>query len=372
MDTKNKNVMIPWAKPVFWGNEKKYIDQALDSTWISGGAFIERLEVEFSNYCKSRFALSASNGTTAIHMAYLALGLKPGDEIIVPGFGFLAAANLAVQMGAKPIFAEVDPHTWCLTAASIERCISKATRVIVPVHTYGNVCPMDDIMELAGIHKLSVVEDAAEAFASRYNGKFAGSFGEIGTFSFQATKTITTGEGGMVVTNYQALKEQMALFKSHGMLRKTYYWHELPGHNFRMTNLQAALGCAQMEHLDTIIRERGRIHERYKHYLERVEGLQLQHFEESCDPVLWALAVKLDPKVFPRGRDKVMDQMKAAGIETRPGFYTPDNFPYLKCPQLSICKEISDQVISLPSFPTLTDAQIEFICSELIKLSTNY
>jgi perosamine synthetase len=359
---------IPWAQPVLRGNEKKYVEQALTSTWISGGPFVERLEKEFAEYCGNQFALAASNGSTALHMAYLALGLGPGDEVIVPGFCFLAAANIALHVGAKPVFAEVDSETWCLTASAVEKCITEKTKVIVSVHTYGNMCQMDTILDLAKLHHIAVVEDAAEAFASRYKGCYAGTFGEIGTFSLHATKTVTTGEGGMVITNDKNLLQKMKLFQSHGMLRKKYYWHELPGHNFRLTNLQAGIGCAQMEQLASIIRERKRIHKQYKLHLEKVTEIVLQYFSMEVDPVLWAMTVKLDNIAYPQGRDIVITAMKDLGIETRPGFYTPRNFYYLQSAILPTCEEISTQTISLPTFCSLTDEQIEFICQQLIKL----
>jgi perosamine synthetase len=215
-----------------------------------------------------------------------------------------------------------------------------------------------------------VVEDAAESFASRYKGQYAGTFGEIATFSFQATKTITTGEGGMVVTDDKNLFKKMTLFRSHGMLRKTYYWHELPGHNFRLTNLQAALGCAQLQHIDRIINERRRIHQQYKLQLSQRSCLEWQEFHVDVDPVLWAMAVKLDPKAFPQGRDNVMKEMRIMNIETRPGFYTARNFPYFGCKPLVISEEISRHILSLPTFPTLTNEQVEYICNCLLKLKS--
>ena len=251
--------IIPWAKPKLWGNEQKYISDALESTWISGGPYVERFERIFAQYSSTPFALATSNGTTALHLAYLALGLGPGDEIIVPGFAFMAAANMALNIGAQPVFADVDADTWCVTAESIEKCITAKTKVIVPIHTYGNVCDMDSILEMGKIFGLPVIEDTAEAFSSRYKGKLAGTMGDLGTYSFQATKTITTGEGGMVTTQNQELNNNMILHRSHGMLRKTFYWHEVPGQNFRLTNLQAAMGVAQFENLDKIIAERKRV-----------------------------------------------------------------------------------------------------------------
>jgi len=359
---------IPWAKPTLWGNEQSYVAEALNSTWISGGPFVEHFEKEFSRYTRSPFALTSSNGTTAIQMAYLALGLKPGDEVIVPGFGFLAAANLALQSGAKPVFAEIDPHTWLATAPEIKKCLSPKTKVIVPIHSYGNVCEMDKILELAHNHNIPVVEDAAEAFASVYKGHQAGTMGTIGTFSFQATKTITTGEGGMVVTENKELYDSMALYRNHGMLRKKYYWHELPGNNFRMTNMQAALGCAQLECLDKIIAERNRVSTQYRKLLSGNDGISLQHFSDTVKPVVWAMAVKLDTAAYPQGRDKVIAQMNDLMIETRPGFYCPSFMKFYASPKLPVCEEISEQVISLPTYSTLSDKQIEFICTSLVDL----
>lgn len=361
-------MMIPWAKPTLWGNEQDYVVDALNSTWISGGSYVEKFEREFAKYTGSPFTLTSSNGTTALHMAFFALGLKPGDEVIVPGFGFLAAANLAMQFGAKPVFAEVDPDTWLITAVEIMKCLSPKTKIIVPIHTYGNVCEIDKIVEVAHNHEIAIVEDAAEAFASQYNGQQAGTFGTIGTFSFQATKTITTGEGGMTITENEEMNNYMALYRSHGMLRKKYYWHELPGHNFRLTNLQAALGCAQLEKLDHVIRERNRVYSHYKKYLSDCYGITPQYFSPDVEPVLWAMAIILDKRAYPQGRDEVMKQMTHLQIETRPGFYSPSFIDFYSCPELPISEEISEQVISLPTYPSLQNGEIEYICNSLISL----
>jgi len=362
----NKEEFIPWAKPDFWGKEQDYVLEALQSTWISGGPFVVRFEREFADYCNVPYALTSSNGTTALQMAYLALGIKPGDEVIVPGFSFLAVANVAIHIGATPVFAEVDPSTWCVRAEDIEKCLSPRTKLIVPVHTYGNVCSMDDILALGRKHNIPVVEDTAEAFASRYHGHLAGTMGIIGSFSFQATKMITTGEGGMVITADEELNNKMALYRSHGLLRKTYYWHELAGYNFRLTNLQAALGVAQMERLDIIISERKRVYRTYRSYMDNLSGITMQFYAPDADVVPWAIAIILDPIAFPQGRDMVINQMKESRIETRPGFYTPSQMPHIyNCPALPVCESIAQQVISLPTYPTLKNEQIEYICNTL-------
>ncbi len=360
---------IPWAKPDYWGNEVAYVTEAVGSSWISGGPYIERLEREVGHqYCNMPYVLATSNGTTAIHLAYLAIGLKPGDEVIVPGFCFLAAANIALLCGAKPIFAEVDPETWCMTAETIEKCLTPKTKAIVPVHTYGNVCEMDEIINLGKIHKAWVIEDAAEAFGSSYKGHKAGTLADMGTFSFHATKTITTGEGGMVVTRDKTLADSMALYRSHGMQRKQFYWHDVPGHNFRLTNLQAALGCAQFERFEHIVKERKRVHKQYKKALSEMSGITIQLFSKNIDPLLWAIALKLDPIAYPQGRNSVMEQMKTKNIETRPGFVCPSMMEFYNCSSLPICEDLSQNVISLPNYPSLTENQISDICSKLKSL----
>jgi perosamine synthetase len=356
---------IPWASPSFWGHEQQYVADALQSTWISGGKYVDRLEADLAQFCGAPYVISASNGTTALHMAFLALGVGREDEVIVPGFAFMAAANVTLHMGARPVFTEVDPNRWCMTAEDVEKCLSSRTRVIVPVHTYGNVCDIDPIKQLADEHRVTVVEDAAEALGSRYKGRMAGTIAPVGVFSFQATKTITTGEGGAVVTRDSNLRDRMRLFRNHGMGVKRY-WHEVAGHNFRLTNLQAALGCAQLERIDRILAERNRMYLTYKSCLERCQGAILQEFSSEVEPVVWAIAVKLNASAFPQGRDAVIEQLGERGIETRPGFYSASMMRHLyTMTHLPICDDLSRQVLSLPSSPTLTGEEIEYICSSL-------
>ena len=360
---------IPWAKPDYWGNEIEYVNKALASSWISGGEYIDRLENDFKKYLNKKHILAVSNGTTAIHLAYLGLDIKSGDEIIIPGFCFLAAANIAILAGAKPVFVEVDKDTWCMDLNDLKRKITSRTKAIVPVHTYGNVCDMDGLMQLSQEKNIPILEDCAESLFSKYKGKQSGEFGLINTFSFQATKTITTGEGGLVVTDDDDIAEKMMLYRSHGMNRqKVIYWHELPGHNFRLTNLQAALGVAQLEKVEIIVAERKRVYKTYLKYLTDVDGIMLQKVADNIDPVIWAVALQLDPQAFSQGRDAVIQQLKGAGIETRPGFFASSLLTIYDKHRLPICENISKTVISLPSFPTLSNEQIEFICKELIKL----
>jgi perosamine synthetase len=298
-------------------------------------------------------------------MAFLALGIGPRDEVIVPGFGFMAAANVALHVGATPVFCEIARDSWCAGASEIEQCITPKTKAIVPIHTYGNVCDMDAVMELSEPLGIHVIEDAAEAIGSKYKGKIAGTIAPLGSFSFHATKTITTGEGGAVLTNSAEVDERMRLFRSHGMSTRRY-WHEVAGHNFRITNLQAAVGCAQLEKIAAITEVRAHILAGYRALLEPMEGIRLQRFAPNVEPIVWAIGVELDTTRYPQGRDAVISQLADAGIETRPGFYAASMMIGLyRTGPLPICEHISRQVLSLPSSPGISDADIQFICDAL-------
>lgn len=360
---------IPWAKPTFWEKEEQYVLEALRSSWISGGPFVERFERDLAAYLGCKHVLAVSNGTAALHLAYLALGLKSGDEIVTPAFGFMAAANIALQLGIRPVFCDVDPRTWCMRADDVKAVLSPKTRAIVAVHSYGNVCEMEPIIALGLERGIPVIEDAAEALGSRISGVPAGTLGTINTFSFHATKTITTGEGGLVATNDDALAETARLYRSHGLRRQRHYWHEVPGHNFRMTNLQAALGCAQFEHVDTITRERQRVLSEYERCLGRIPGVAMQQKTPESDPLIWAVGVLLTPDVFPQGRDRVSMALAEKGIETRPGFQPPSEMAYFKEKPYPVADGLGRWVLSLPTFATLQDSEIEYICQQLSTLA---
>ena len=247
--------MIPWARPKLEKNDLTHLNHAFKSNWISGGQYINKLENILKKILKAKNVLVTSSGTAAIHLAYLAIGLKKGNEIIVPGYGYLAAANISLQMGLKPIFVDVDLETFCVTSKDIEKKITPKTKLIVVFNIYGNVCDLDPIIKIAKIKKIPVLEDAAESFGSLYKSKQSGTLADIGTYSFQATKTITTGEGGMVVTNKDKhFIGRLKAYRNHGVKDKKYY-HYLPGHNFRLTNIQAAIGCAQLKKISKIIKE---------------------------------------------------------------------------------------------------------------------
>ncbi len=361
----------PWAKPSYWGREEQYVLDALRSTWVSGGPFVERLEDDVARYLGVKHALAVSNGTAALHLAYVALGLRAGDEVIVPAFGFMAAANVALHLGLVPVFCDVDQHTWCMGAEQVRAVVTDKTRAIVAVHTYGNVCDMNLLLALASELDIPVIEDAAEALGSRTGRHFAGTLGAINTFSFHATKTITTGEGGLIATDDDRLADVARLYRSHGLRRERHYWHEVPGHNFRMTNLHAALGCAQMEHVEQISEQRRRVSAQYGSRLRGLQGVTPQQETPGTDPLIWATAVRLSPEFFPQGRNQVSMALAEKGIETRPGFQSPSQMDYFASQSFPVSDTLCHWVISLPTFPDLQDDDIELICAELSALARN-
>jgi perosamine synthetase len=360
---------IPWAKPKLFGEEESFVVDALRSTWISGGEYVSRLEREISGHTGARHAIAVSNGTTALELAFRGLRIGAGDEVIVPAFTFVAPVNMALTVGARPVFADVVSDTWLLDPASVEKLITARTKAIVPVHLYGNVADMDPIVSLARRHGIRIIEDGAESAFSRYNGKPAGTLGDVGTFSFQATKTVTTGEGGMVLTDDDDVAEYMRLLRDHGMKPGQRYWHDVVGFNFRLTNLQAAVGCAQLLHLGEIIERRRLIHRLYLDALASISEVSPQSYRREVDPVLWAIAVRLrsagSVEASRARRDAIVRRMAVDGIETRPGFYSLDLLAPYGCPSLPVASETSANVISLPTFFDLSGAEIQRICSSL-------
>lgn len=365
---KEGTIKIPWAKPYLRGNEKQYLLDALEAGWISSGKYAARFEKEFAYYHSRAFALSTSSGTSALHLVLMALGIGPGDEVIVPSFSFMAAANMVMACGAACVYADIDFKSWCLDPESAARCISPKTKAVVAVHLYGNVCDMDALMALAQEHRIVLIEDVAQAPFSQYRGCYAGTFGHAAIFSFQAAKTIAMGEGGCVLTDDGDLWRKMRVLRDHGMRQDKRYWHDAAGYNFRLTDLQAAIGCAQLENIKFIIGRKRSIFEAYRRHLSAEPGLTMQFFSAQVDPVVWAVAVRIEENCFKKSRDFIIEELMRQGIETRPGFYPADAMPLYQAPSLPVAREVGLRVISLPSFPAITDEEIFFVCQELKRL----
>lgn len=359
---------IPWAKPLFLGKEKEYVSQAMASTWISGGPFIQRFEKNFASLHQMPFGLAVSNGTTALQLALLSLGIGAGDEVILPGFTFVAPVNMSIAVGATPVYADVDPKTWCLDPDSVSKCVTAKTKAIVAVHIYGNVCDMDALRQIANSRGIFLIEDNAEAMFSKYRGRYAGTLGDAGCFSFQATKTITMGEGGFLMTSKADVYERARVIRDHGMRPDKRYWHDVIGYNFRLTNLQAALGCAQLEGFRKIIAGRERFFSLYRRYLADVPGVRFQVFSKEVSPVVWAVGIKIDQAYFKKKRDSIMGALAQEGIETRPGFYPIAEMPLYQASSLPVSSDLGKNVICLPSFPSLTEEEIIYIVQKIKRL----
>ena len=259
---------ISIANPVFNGNEKKYLNECIDTGWISAnGRFVEEFEKTFAELCGCKYAVACSNGTVTLHLILVAMGIGPGDEVIMPDLTYIATANSVRYVGATPIFVDSEIETFNIDVTKIEEKITERTKAIMPVHLYGLPSQMDEIMKIAKKYNLLVIEDAAEAHASKFNNQTAGSFGDAASFSFFGNKIITCGEGGMITTNDEALYKKLKLLRGQAVSPEKKYWHIDVGYNYRMTNMQAAIGLAQLENIEWHIGERKRVAELYEKYL---------------------------------------------------------------------------------------------------------
>ena len=352
----------PIMQPLLNGNELAYVSDCIKTGWISSqGAYVKRFEKEFAQFCGAHYAVAVSNGTVALHLALAALDIKAGDEVIVPDLTFAASINAIIYTGATPVIVDVDKTTWTISVADIEKNISPRTKAIMPVHLYGHPCHMDEIIALAKKHGLLVIEDAAEAIGGKYKNKHVGTFGEAATFSFFGNKTITTGEGGMVFFKNKETYEKAMVLRDHGMSKERKYWHEHVGFNYRMTNLQAAIGCAQLERIEEFILAKRNLADFYNKILAETGHFILPPQESWATNGYWLYTalVKESSKVT---RDTLMEKMLKNGIETRAVFFPLHEMPpYKNYPTKSTFENaayISKQGISLPSSVNITTEEL--------------
>ena len=362
-------IRLPIAEPALGEKELSYITECILTGWVSSaGQFVTRFEAMMADFCHVDFAIATSSGTTALHLALLSLGIGAGDEVIVPSLTFIATANAVTYTGATPIFIDSEPETWTLDPSIIEQSITPRTKAIIPVHLYGHPCDLDPILELARRYNLIVIEDVAEAQGSRYKGKILGGIGDLGIFSFYGNKIITTGEGGMIVTNRKDLAEKMCLLRDHGMSSKQRYLHPVLGYNYRMTNIQAALGVAQMEKIDRIIAAKRQIADTYTRGLQGTLGIQLPPESNWAKSVFWLYSVIVDEEDFGMDRDRLMEVLKRQNIETRPLFLPLHLQPIYRQSQttLPVAEELSRKGLSLPSAITLSSHDLERIIQAIV------
>lgn len=362
-----KRRFIPVAEPVLDGNERAYVLECLESGWISGsGKFVDAFEKEFAEFCGVSHAIAIANGTAALHVALVALGINSSDEVIVPDLSYIASANAVAYCGARPVFADVDSRTWTLNPQDAARKITSRTKAIMPVHLYGHPCDMGPILELARAHNLYVIEDAAEAHGARYEQRGVGSFGHIAAFSFYGNKIITTGEGGMVVTDDAELAGEVRLFKGQGMDVARRYWFPVVGYNYRMTNIQAAIGLAQLERINWFIERRREV---AAWYTDALENLPLTTSIEAswAESVYWLYSICVAEEI---DRDRLMIQLSDYGIETRPFFYPLHEMPpyrdhSIDVQTLRVTMDVAARGINLPSSASLSQQDVEYIAHAL-------
>ena len=359
---------IPVAAPRLAGNERKYVLDCLDTNWISSnGKYIGAFEEAYAQFCGVRHAVATNNGTTALHSALAALGLGPGDEVIIPTVTFVATANAVRYCGAKPVFVDVLPGSLNMNPELVSSVITPRTRGIIPVHLYGQAADMKKIMQIAEANRLWVVEDAAEAHGAQIHGRKVGSIGTCGMFSFYGNKIITTGEGGMVTTDDADLAGQVRLYRGQGQDPARRYWFPVIGFNYRMTNIQAAIGLAQLERIGEILEHRKKLSSWYDEELSNLNNNNIiipQKYSNS--DVKWMYTIYLQGESAEK-RDHVMQIMDSMGIETRPVFYPMHVLPpYKQWQDFPIADSWTPRGINLPTHELLTLSDVKRIVSAIV------
>jgi len=369
--------MIPVNEPMLGQRELEYVTECIQTAWISSaGRFIEEFEQKWASYCGMNYGVAVSNGTTALQTAVKSIGLSAGDEVIMPAFTIISCAVAVVECGAIPVLVDSEPRTWCLDVKQVEAKITARTKAIMPVHIYGHPVDMDAILELARKHNLRIIEDAAEAHGAEYNSSFerqnpvwkrCGGIGDISCFSFYANKLITTGEGGMILTNEPEIAERARSLRNLCFLPERRFYHTELGYNFRLTNVQAAMGLAQLERFDQILEKKRWMGRQYTEMLSHLPLIQLPVEESWARQVYWMYGLVLDERT---GMDALefARRLKEHGIETRPFFLGMHEQPVLRERGLfageryPVSERLARQGLYLPSGLALTEEQLELVC----------
>lgn len=365
---------IPVAGPSITQKEIDYVTDAVTNAWYSkANIYHERFEKAFAEYLGMRYAMTLPSCTSGIHLALLALGVGPGDEVIVPDATWIASAAPVTYVGATTVFADIDERTWCLSAESLAACITPATKAVITVALYGNMPDMDAIREVARRHGIAVIEDAAEAIGSEYKGFKAGSFGDASVFSFHGSKTLTTGEGGMLLTDDAKLFERAQFLRDHGRKPgdKMFFNHEV-AYKYKMSGMQAALGLAQLERIEELLEHKRRTFKWYEEELNGVDGITLNYAAPGTNPVYWMVTVVLDPK-FNLSKAQLMEKLSERNIDSRPFFHPLSSIPaYRDTEQARLARarnevsyRISPNALNLPSALNLTKEKVRVVCAAL-------
>lgn len=365
MDMPSEKKLIRIAEPLIGPREVQYVTDAVTQGQISSiGPYVKRFENAFAQFCEVPHAVSCSNGTVALHLALIGLDIGPGDEVIVPALTFVATANAVVHAGATPVFADVHPDHWGLDPDAVAGKITPRTKAIIVVHLYGHPADMDPLAKLCDKHGLALIEDAAEAHGARYRGRRVGSIGDVGTFSFYGNKIMTTGEGGIVTTSSAQVAAKINLYKNHGVDPQRRYWHPVIGYNYRMTNLQAAVGLAQVEKADELLDMKRRIARQYRKIITGLP-LKLQPELPWAEPVYWMNCAVLDDDA-PVDAQVLQTRLEERGIETRPFFPPiPHLPPYHQTERFPVAERLARNGLNLPSGPRMAPDEVRAVAEAL-------
>jgi perosamine synthetase len=363
-DIQEECKMIPVSEPDISEKEIEYVDDAVRSGWVSShGKYIDEFEDKFSEFIGTDYGLTVTNGTAAIHLAVSAIGIKEGDEVIVPDLTFISPVNAVLYNNARPVICDVEKDSWCIDTSKIEELITEHTKAIIAVHLYGNSSNMDELLKIKKKYNLYLIEDTAESLGTEYKNRKLGSFGDIGCFSFYGNKTMTTGEGGFCTTDNKELYERMLLLRDHGMTSKKRYWHEFIGYNYRMTNMQAALGMAQLERLNYFIKRKREIADEYNKLLN---GYVTTHpAGKDYNSTYWLYSILMEDE---KQRDGLMEYLYKNGIDTRRFFYPVHAMPpYSKFGNgnYPVSVKLAETGINLPSSVRLTNEEIKYISGKI-------
>jgi len=365
----DRRMRLPVAEPSLGERELLYVSECVLTGWVSSvGKFVTRFEEMFADFCDTRYAVATSNGTAALHLGLLALDIGPGDEVIVPTLTFIATANAVTYSGARPVFVDSESETWNIDPKLIEEAVTPRTKAIIPVHLYGHPVDMDPVLAIAEKYNLRVIEDAAEAHGAEYKSRKVGSFGDAGCFSFFGNKIITTGEGGMIVTDNTEIAEKARMLRDHGMSKEMKYWHPHIGFNYRLTNIQAAIGVAQLERINSLIDRKRKNACLYNALLKDTKGITLPAEKSWAKNVYWMYSVLLEDECG-MTRDALMKKLSQNGVETRPLFYPMHTMPpYENDESFPVAEELSRKGISLPSAVSLKEEEIMRVVENIVSL----
>ncbi|HPN32010.1 MAG TPA: DegT/DnrJ/EryC1/StrS family aminotransferase [bacterium] len=361
-----KSNFIPVSQPIFLGNEKKYLINCIDTGWISSlGKYISVFEKKFSNYCGVKYGVAVANGTVALHLLLKTLDINKNDEVIIPDLTFIATANAVSYTGAKPVMIDSDMDSWNINVDLIERYITPKTKAIIAVHLYGQPCNMKKILYIARKYNLLLIEDCAEAHGAEFDNKKIGSFGVGGCFSFYGNKVITSGEGGMIVTNNKKIFEKLLFLRDHAMSTKKRYYHSEIGFNYRMTNLQAAVGLAQLEKIDKILNLKNEIEKEYIENLADIGNIKFQKIFYDRKKICWLFSALVNENKT-KNRNGLINHLLKNNIDSRPFFIPMTNLPPYYCKRKnSNALFLSKKGINLPSSINICESQIKYICKKI-------